>query len=83
MAINHYPDSLVAEKPATDVCKSLKTTVATEDRPREKAMANGLQSLTNAELLAALIGTGTRGCSVVDLCQRIMNLADNHIYNLV
>lgn len=80
---HHYTDSLVAEKPAADECKSLKTTVATEDRPREKAMANGLPSLTNAELLAALIGTGTRGCSVVDLCQRIINLAENHIYNLV
>ena len=29
MAINHYTDSLVAEKPATDVCKSLNTTLAT------------------------------------------------------
>lgn len=85
MSQNHYIDSLVAEKPALDSgeSKSLKTTVAAEDRPREKATANGLESLTNAELLAAIIGTGTRGCSVVDLCQRIMNLADNHIYQLV
>lgn len=45
------------------------------DRPREKAKEKGFQALTDAELLAILIGSGSLKESVVDLCQRI--LADN------
>lgn len=63
--------------------KSLKTTTAVEDRPREKALTQGFHTLTNAELLATIIGTGVRGCSVVELCQRIMTSTDNKLYNLV
>ncbi len=77
-----HTDSMEQPKPA-DECKSLKTTTAAEDRPREKALTQGFQSLTNAELLATIIGTGVRGCSVVDLCQRIMTSTDNRLYNLV
>lgn len=78
----HHSYCLEQPKPA-DECKSLKTTTAAEDRPREKALTQGFQSLTNAELLATIIGTGMRGCSVVDLCQRIMTSTDNRLYNLV
>ena len=56
--------------------------LAVEDRPREKAAMNGFRSLSTAELLAILIGSGSRGESVVDLCQRILNYNDNKLYNL-
>lgn len=56
--------------------------LASEDRPREKAASNGFRVLTTAELLAILIGSGSRGESVVDLCQRILNANDNKLYNL-
>ncbi len=56
--------------------------LAEEDRPREKAASKGFRSLTTAELLAILIGSGSRGESVVDLCQRILNANDNKLYNL-
>lgn len=56
--------------------------LAAEDRPREKAANNGFRSLSTAELLAILIGSGSRGESVVDLCQRILNFNDNKLYNL-
>lgn len=56
--------------------------LAAEDRPREKAASKGFRSLTTAELLAILIGSGSRGESVVDLCQRILNANDNKLYNL-
>lgn len=49
---------------------------APEDRPREKAMARGMESLTKAELLALLIGSGTARESAVMLMQRL--LADCH-----
>ena len=56
--------------------------LAAEDRPREKAANKGFRSLTTAELLAILIGSGSRGESVVDLCRRILNANDNKLYNL-
>ena len=46
--------------------------LAADERPREKAIAHGFSSLTNPELLAILIGSGSRGESVVDLCRRIL-----------
>lgn len=45
---------------------------AEEDRPREKLMAQGKQVLTEAELLAILIGSGSPKETAVHLCQRIL-----------
>lgn len=53
-----------------------------DDRPREKLMLRGINSLTNAELLAILIGSGTRGESVVDLSKRILNDYKNNLHEL-
>lgn len=56
--------------------------LAEEDRPREKAERLGFRALTTAELLAILVGSGSRGESVIDLCQRILNANGNKLYNL-
>ena len=40
---------------------------AEEDRPREKMASSGAENLTNAELLAILIGSGSQKESAVDL----------------
>lgn len=45
---------------------------AAEDRPREKMMARGAAALTNAELMALLIGSGSRGTSAVDLMRQVL-----------
>lgn len=42
------------------------------DRPREKLVEKGAKELTNAELLAIIIGSGTRKLSAVDLSKRIL-----------
>lgn len=42
---------------------------AAEDRPREKMMAKGPDALSDAELLAILLRTGTRGRSAVDMAR--------------
>lgn len=42
------------------------------DRPREKLMMQGAGALSNAELLAILIGSGTKEESAVDLMRRIL-----------
>ena len=46
---------------------------ALEDRPREKMMIHGIRTLTDAELIAILIGSGNRNESAVELSQRILN----------
>ncbi len=52
---------------------------AVEDRPREKLLANGIRSLTNAELVALLIGSGTKDISAVELARQILVTADNNL----
>jgi DNA repair protein RadC len=50
-----------------------------EDRPREKLMLNGKASLSNAELIAILIGSGSKNESAVQLAQRILSSFDNNL----
>ncbi len=53
--------------------------LALEDRPREKLMARGIDTLSNAELVAILIGSGNRNETAVQLSQRILNSVDNNL----
>lgn len=46
---------------------------AEEDRPREKLLAQGAQALSDAELLAILIGSGTQEETAVDVMRRILD----------
>ena len=50
---------------------------AEDDKPREKLMLKGKQVLSDAELIAILIGSGTRNESAVDLSKRILAKAEN------
>ncbi|MBC8343663.1 MAG: DNA repair protein RadC [Bacteroidetes bacterium] len=53
-----------------------------EDRPREKLLNKGPQSLTNAELLAILIGSGSKEFNALDLAKAVLNRVDNQIQHL-
>lgn len=55
---------------------------AEEDRPREKLMRLGAAALTNAELLAILIGSGSTQESAVDLMKRVLNDCNNNLNTL-
>ena len=55
---------------------------AEEDRPREKLMSLGPEALSNAELLAILIGSGSPEESAVDLMKHIMNDCQNNLNTL-
>jgi len=46
-----------------------------DDRPREKLLLRGRESLTNAELMAILIGSGNKNMSAVQLSQKILTEA--------
>lgn len=48
-----------------------------DDRPREKLLLRGAQSLSDAELLAILLRTGTKGTSVIELAQNLLKRNDN------
>ncbi len=48
-----------------------------DDRPREKLILRGSQSLTDAELLAILLRTGTKGISVIEVAQKLVSKHSN------
>lgn len=52
---------------------------AEDDRPREKLMLKGKTILSDAELLAILIGSGHKDESAVDLCKRILATYNNNL----
>jgi len=55
---------------------------AEEDRPREKLLKNGRRHLTDAELIAILIGSGNRNETAVDLSKRILSFYENNLTKL-
>ncbi len=55
---------------------------AEEDRPREKLLLKGRNALTDAELVAILIGSGSRSESAVDLSKRILKNVENNLNEL-
>lgn len=73
-----YPTSTLPEKTPPSGIKSW----AEEDRPREKLLLKGRQSLSDAELLAILIGSGNAKETAVDLCRRILKDCANDLHAL-
>jgi DNA repair protein RadC len=55
---------------------------AEDDRPREKFLLKGKAALSDSELLAILIGSGSRNESAVQLCQRILACSENNLNTL-
>lgn len=53
----------------------MQTATPKEDLPYEKFLKHGAGSLTEAELLAVILRTGTRNCSALELSQKILALA--------
>lgn len=55
---------------------------AAEDRPREKLVLKGKAALSDAELIAILLGTGTSKLSAVDLAKNILQSVNNDLNEL-
>lgn len=55
---------------------------AVEDRPREKLLHKGSRSLSDAELIAILIGSGNTEETAVELARRILTSVDNNLNEL-
>ena len=65
----------MSEKPSSFSIKNWSQ----DDQPREKLREKGKTVLSDAELLAILIGSGNREESAVDLCKRILASVDNNL----
>jgi DNA repair protein RadC len=55
---------------------------AKDDRPREKLLLKGAETLSDSELLAILIGNGTRSKTAIDLAKEILVLGKNNLPEL-
>lgn len=55
---------------------------AEDDRPREKLLLKGRSALSDAELIAILIGSGTREESAVDVSKRILAMVNHDLNRL-
>ncbi|MCK4639244.1 MAG: DNA repair protein RadC [Bacteroidales bacterium] len=55
---------------------------AEDDRPREKLLLKGKHSLSNAELIAILLGSGSKELSAVDLAKKILNFSNDNLIEL-
>jgi len=55
---------------------------AAEDRPREKLLLKGKSALSDAELIAILLGTGTTTLSAVDLAKQILQTSNYNLHEL-
>src|SRR4051812_29012127 len=58
--------------------KSIRNWVE-DERPREKMREKGPSALTDAELLAILISSGTKGRSALDLARNVLELVNNSL----
>lgn len=54
---------------------------AEDDRPREKLVLKGKHTLTDAELLAIILGSGSVELSALDLAKRILSTVNNDLYH--
>ncbi|MDV7395461.1 UPF0758 domain-containing protein, partial [Arthrospira platensis SPKY1] len=52
---------------------------AEDDKPREKLVLKGREALSDAELIAILLGSGTRELSAVALAQQMLKSVDNQL----
>lgn len=53
-----------------------------EDRPREKLILKGKSALSDAELIAILLGSGTRAMSAVELAKKVLHPTGNNLHEL-
>lgn len=56
--------------------------MAKDERPRERAINHGIESLTTSELLAIILRTGQPGLPITDLCRQLMSDNDNSLLKL-
>lgn len=71
-----------AKLPATSKGTTLADRLGPDSMPREKLMKNGAHTLSNQELMAILLRTGTQGCNVMDLAHDILREFDDSLVRM-
>jgi DNA repair protein RadC len=71
----------MASTPYETANRSIKSW-AEEDRPREKMLQRGIASLTDAELIAILLSSGTVDLSAVDVAKLVLQQSNNNLNEL-
>jgi DNA repair protein RadC len=66
--VQNYNEAAVVVKRIQDV--------PVRERPREKLLQKGAQSLSDVELLAVLVGSGTKHANVLKVAERLLNVLD-------
>lgn len=59
--------------------ESLIRDLPQDSRPREKALSQGIKSLSDAELMALIFATGIKGKSVITMCREMLDDHDGHL----
>lgn len=62
----------MSQEPSVEPSASRVCDMPLEDRPRERLARHGPRALSNRELVALLLGTGTRYASALDVAERIL-----------
>lgn len=68
---------------AAQMSRNLHSTIHTSEMPRERALKYGLRSLTNAEIIAILLGSGIRGKNVLDIANELAMSNEGHLSMLM
>ncbi len=71
-----------SDRPEFEYSKKRIADLSEDDKPREKAVSQGIRALSDAELLAILLGTGLQGKSAIDLAREILAECDNDLARL-
>ena len=73
---------LKSDRPNVTLSHTKIANLSDDDKPREKAIAHGIRSLSDAELLALLLGSGQQGKSAIDLAREILAECSNNVGRL-
>lgn len=75
--------SLPDDHPTSDACRRLTIKeLAEDDRPREKLLGKGVAALSDAELLAILLRSGSADSTAVEVAQQMLSMAHNNLNEL-
>ncbi len=80
-----HPSLTTGLNPQTQTQMTYNQTIKTwaiQDRPREKLLQTGQRNLSDAELLAIILGSGSKNETAVALAKRILHAVDNNLHVL-
>ena len=70
-------------EPKTDQGRHLFSLADKSTLPRERAIRHGINTLSDVEIMAILLGTGTKGKNVIDLANEIVRESGGHLSELM